>query len=86
MIIHVLIWSIPMAVFAWIVVYKTQEMWPLKWWLSILPLHFLVEWPLNRYTTSLMMNKNVRMAITVIHAEKMIVNIGIILLLAYFSE
>ena len=84
MALHVLMWALPMALFAWIVVYRTEELWALKWLCAIVPLHFLIEYPINKYTTYLLQNKKTRMAITMIHLEKMLLNIAVAGLFVYF--
>lgn len=86
MILHVVIWCFPMLIFAWIITFKVGDLWPLKWFCSILPLHFIVEWPLNRYGISLLHKKKTTLAITVIHLEKLLLNIAILLTFLYFSN
>jgi hypothetical protein len=78
-------WSLPMIIFSWIISYQCGSLWPLKWVCVIIPLHFCIEWPLNRYATSLMHKKRTTLAITIIHLEKMLLNVAILLTFLYFS-
>lgn len=84
MMLHVFMWSAPMAIFSWIVAYKTHDLGALKWWLIIIPIHFLIEWPINRYTTYLLHNKRTTLAITMIHLEKLLLNLVVVGLFIYF--
>ncbi len=48
---HVLTWSIPFFVFMMGMILKTNDGSWLGWWATITIMHFLIEWPINRWMT-----------------------------------
>jgi hypothetical protein len=85
MVIHVFIWSIPMALFTWLVVYQTGSLWALKWYCVIVPMHFFIDWPISRRVNTLMRGKDYVSAIRLIHTEKALLNLGLLLTFLFFS-
>lgn len=86
MILHVIIWAIPMALFALILMVKFNSFWPIQWLWCVIPMHLLIEWPLSRYTSMLIHNKNNILAVKIIHLEKLLLNVVLLILFLHFAS
>lgn len=82
--VHVLTWSISMFVFMSIVLLKTGNAEVIKWWASIVVIHFTVEWCcLRMWTYYYFDNKRSKMTAWIL-LEQLIINSSIVGLFVYF--
>lgn len=86
MFIHVMVWAVSMIAFACVMIAVTGKLWPLAWVSLAIFAHFLIEWPLSRWASNLFYKKDYSLAITLVHMEKLLLNVYLLFSLLYFVE
>lgn len=81
---HIGTWGISMWLLTMIFCYKLQNLEMMKWFLFVMVIHFIIEWPLGRLSSSLLHKKKYAGYNAVNLFEALLMNIVLILSFMYF--
>lgn len=84
MLVHVISWAVVMWAFSMVMCYKLQNWDMLYWFITVSTLHFLIDWPLGRWQSSLMDKGNVKTASKIIYLEYTLTTVMLFLTFNYF--